>query len=215
MKSDDKIEFAAIPIVAVILGFLLVLFVAFEAGLWAWLLLGALLVLLTALVARSLGRRNRHPSAAAAPTGSTVPAGDGVHRVLVVADESVTSPAFVDTIRAHAAGRPVDALVIAPALSSRLARWTSDESAYRGAREHLDATVASLASAGITARGEIGSHDPLQAADDGLREFAANEVVFATHPEENSNWLEHDVVDQARGRYGIPVTHVVVQPSGG
>jgi GABA permease len=137
-----------------------------------------------------------------------------VHRVLVIADESVTFDSFSDTITAHAAGRPIEAFVVAPALSSKLARWTGDESAYRTAQEHLDATVAALSSAGIAASGEIGPHDPLQAADDGLREFPANEVVFATHPDDTANWLEQGVVEEARARYALPVTHVVVGAAG-
>lgn len=213
MLSDNKVEFAAIPIVAVILGFLLVLFVAFQAGLWAWILVGVIALVLAALVARAVGQRHRHPSVDAAPKTSAAPTPDGVHRVLVIADESVTTAEFRDTLIAHAAGRPIEAFVVAPALSSKLARWTGDESAYRDAQEHLDATVTSLSGAGIAARGEIGPHDPLQAADDGLREFAANEVVFATHPDDSSNWLEAGVVDQARERYEIPVLHVLVEPS--
>jgi GABA permease len=215
VKSENKIEFAAIPIVAVTLGILFVLFLAYDQGLWAWLLVGALAIVLAVLVARSVGKRTRHPSLEAAPRVSPADAPrDGVHRVLVIADESVTSEAFRSTLTAHAAGRPLEAYVVAPALSSRLARWTSDESAYRDAQEHLDETIASLTGAGITAHGEIGPHDPLQAADDGLREFAANEVVFATRPEDGANWLEEGVVDQARSRYGIPVAHLVVEPSG-
>ncbi|MGZ8688638.1 MAG: hypothetical protein ACXWZP_09445 [Gaiellaceae bacterium] len=214
MKSENKIEFAAIPIVAVTLGILFVLFLAYDQGLWAWLLVGALGIVLVALVARSVGRQTRHPSIDAAPTVTAGPARDGAHRVLVVADDSVTSEAFRETLTSLAAGRPIEAYVVAPALSSRLARWTSDESAYGHAQEHLDATIASLSAAGISAHGTIGPHDPLQAADDGLREFAADEVIFATHPEDSSNWLERGVVDQARDRYGVPVTHVVVGPHG-
>jgi hypothetical protein len=214
MKSENKIEFAAIPIVAATLGILFVLFFAYDQGLWAWLVVGALGIVLAALVARSAARRNRHPSPLSAPSAVAAPAPDGVHRVLVVADESITSEEFRATITAHAGGRPIEAFVVAPALSSKLARWTGDEGAYRSAQEHLDATVAALSSAGITASGEIGSHDPLQAADDGLREFPANEIVFATHPEDTANWLEQGVVDDARSRYAIPVTHVVVGAAG-
>ena len=105
MKTDNKVEFAAIPIVAVILGFLFVLFLAFDTGLWAWILVGVVALLLMGLVARQLGKRSRHPSALDAPRASTAPAADGIHRVLVIADESVTSEAFRDTITAHAAGR--------------------------------------------------------------------------------------------------------------
>jgi len=214
MKSENKIEFAAIPIVAATLGILFVLFLAYDQGLWAWLLVGALGIVLATLVARAAGRRHRHPSLQSAPTVVATPATDNKHRVLVVADESVTSAAFKEAIADHAAGRPIEAFVVAPALSSRLARWTGDESAFRTAQEHLDATIAALSGAGITASGEIGSHDPLQAADDGLREFPANEIVFATHPEDTANWLEQGVVDEARSRYAIPVTHVVVGAAG-
>jgi hypothetical protein len=214
MKSENKIEFAAIPIVAATLGILFVLFLAYDEGLWAWLLVGALGILLAALIARSAARRNRHPSPQSAPSVVAAPATDGVHRVLVIADDSVTSEEFSATITAHAAGQPIEAFVVAPALSSRLGRWTGDESAYRSAQEHLDVTVAALSSAGITASGEIGSHDPLQAADDGLREFPANEIVFATHPVDTANWLEQGIVEEALSRYAIPVTHVVVEAVG-
>lgn len=216
MKSDNKIEFAAIPIVVVVLGFLFVLFLAYDLGLWAWLLVGALGILLAALVARSAGRRMRHPAIDAAPEVSRVRAtNDNVHRVLVIADESVTSDAFRSALATDAADVPLEAYVIAPALSSRLARWTSDEGAYRDAQARLDATIAALTGAGIAASGKIGPHDPLQAADDGMREFAAAEILFATHPEDSSNWLEEGVVDQARSRYEIPVAHLVVVPPAG
>lgn len=122
---------------------------------------------------------------------------------------------FSAPLTAHAAGRPLEAFVVVPVLASRLARWTSDESAYRGAQERLDATLASLTDSGIEAHGEIGPHDPLQAADDGLREFAADEILFATRPEDSANWLEEGVVDQARTRYELPVAHLVVVPSSG
>lgn len=211
VKNENKIEFAAIPIVAVTLGILFVLFLAYDQGLWAWLVVGALGILLAALVARSAARRNRHPSPQAAPSAAAVPAAGGTHRVLVVADESVTSAAFRDAIAGHAGGRPVEAFVVAPALSSRLARWTGDEGAYNTAQEHLDATVAALSQLGVGARGAIGPHDPLQAADDGLRGFHADEIIFATHAAGDENWLEQGVVEQARTRYEIPVTHIAVE----
>ena len=63
--------------------------------------------------------------------------------------------------------------VIAPAIGSRResARWTADEHAYQDAAAHLDATLRALGELEVDATGRVGSHDPLQAADDGLREF--------------------------------------------
>lgn len=212
MKGRNLVEFSAIPVVIVILGVLAVIMVAFDLGVWAWLVVGAVIVVVAAVVVWLVSAMHRHPAASAAPP--TAPrradAGDSTHRVLVVADDCATSDAFVSTVVEHAAGRPVEAFVVAPALSSRFGRLTSDDGAYAEAQRHLDATLDALRRAGIAAKGHIGSHDPIQAADDGLREFPADEVVFATHPPEEASRLEADAVDVARARYDVPVTHLLV-----
>lgn len=64
-----------------------------------------------------------------------------------------------------------------------------------------------LARVGIGARGMIGSDDPIEVADDALREFPADELVFATHTEDRANWLARDVVQIARDRYGLRNPH--------
>ena len=35
-------------------------------------------------------------------------------------------------------------------------------------------------------------------------------MIVSTHPEGRSNWLERGVVDGARDRFDVPITHVVV-----
>jgi len=74
----------------------------------------------------------------------------------------------------------------------------------------LDASLARLAEDGISARGEVGDSEPLTALEDALRTFGADEIVVATHPEGRSNWLERDIVEKARERFAVPITHVVV-----
>ena len=59
----------------------------------------------------------------------------------------------------------------------------------------------------------MGSKDPVQAADDGLREFPAHQLVMAVHSADSQKWLEEDSADAARGRYDIPVTVIVVDPA--
>ena len=56
----------------------------------------------------------------------------------------------------------------------------------------------------------MGDADPLQAIEDALRTFGADEIIISTHPEGRSNWLERGVVDSARERFAVPITHVVV-----
>ncbi len=215
MKHDStRIELMAIPIVAVLFGIGLVLYIAASEGLYAWLFVGAAGVVGAALLIARYARRNPHPAVATpapqpAPTAALAGvARDDAYRVLVVADESCVDPAFAaQLLSEHAAGRHISAHVIAPAIGSRLARWTNDESQYVDARKHLDDTVAALAAAGISATGETGADDPLQAADDGVREFAPSEIVFVTKAGTGTDWVERGVIEAARTRYAVPVTH--------
>lgn len=206
MRRDDRVEFAAIPIVLALLaaGALLLLSAATEQ--WAWLLV-AVPVLAVGAVAAWAMRSRRPPPPELAPGPQD--RGDGVHRILVVADEGVAAGVFRDAIELPARAGPTEAFVTAPALASRLGRWTGDEASYETAKQHLDDTLRELSALGVEASGKIGASDPIQAADDALRVFAADELVIATHPDSQANWLEKDVVDVARSRYGLPVTHIV------
>ena len=52
---------------------------------------------------------------------------------------------------------------------------------------------------GVEATGQIGSHDPLQATIDGLREFPADAIVLATHEGGHAHWIEEGLVDSIGG----------------
>lgn len=204
-------EFIAIPMVLGLLGLLAVIMLAVSSGLWAWLAVGV--IFLTALVAVMLVtmRRPQHPPTWSAGEGAAAHVDDGVHRVLLIADDTCAPEKLGAAIAAHGDGDRTAVHVIAPALGSRTARWTGDEHAYANAKQHLGETLKALADLHVDADGHVGPHDPLQAADDGLREFAADEVVFAVHPAGDANWLESGVVDAARTRYPIPVSELAVE----
>jgi hypothetical protein len=138
---------------------------------------------------------------------------DGARRILVVANETVAGEGLRREItRAAGEGeRAAQVLVVCPALNSPLRHWASDEDSARArARQRLDASLARLRELGVEARGEVGDSDPLQAIEDALRTFGADEIVISTHPEGRSNWLERGVVSGARERFAVPITHVVV-----
>ena len=95
--------------------------------------------------------------------------------------------------------------VVCPALNAPLRHWVSDEDGAReAAQERLDASLARLADAGVEARGEVGDGDPLQAIEDALRTFGADEVIISTHPEGRSHWLERGVVTRRAGALRRP-----------
>ena len=215
-KDSTRTELMAIPIVLVLFGIGLALFIASVKGVWTWLFVGAAVVVLAAAVIARYAKKNPHPAAATpAPRPATVAGSvsgttDAPYRVLVIADESCVDPAFAAGLAGHAAGRTVEALVIAPALGSRIARWTNDDSPYVDARKHLDETVAALLTAGITATGETGADDPLQAADDGVREFGPSEIVFVTRSGTQTDWAERGVIETAKARYSVAVSHIEI-----
>jgi len=202
MDADTRREFGAVPLVLGMCIVLFALFIAAATGLWAWLLVGAALVAAAGIAVAVYAGRRDYARAHDAPALEATE--DGVHRVLVIAGGSCTSQEFCDRLLHRAAGRPTRAYVITPAEGSGLAKWTGDESGYAGAEQDLEATLAALAAIGIEAHGRVGAFDPIQAADDGLREFPAEELVFATGADGES------VVDVARERYDLHIAHVVV-----
>src|SRR5207244_13429376 len=110
-------------------------------------------------------------------------------RILVIANETVGGGALRERIEEHSSGHPTQVLVVTPALNSPVRTFTSDvDKAREQAQERLEASLARLAEAGIEARGEIGDGDPLQAIEDGLRTFGADEVILSTPPEGRSPW---------------------------
>jgi len=168
----------------------------------------AVFVLLSALVAAwwLRARREERPR-------QTVPRphADGERRILVVANETVAGHTLRSMILERSLDVREEVLVVTPALNSPIKHWVSDEDDARAsAQERLDASLAKLADAGVVARGEVGDGDPLQAMEDALRTFGADEIIISTHPEGRSNWLERGVVEKARERFAVPITHVVV-----
>jgi hypothetical protein len=152
-------------------------------------------------------RREPHPiEAVAVPHGP-----DDERRILVIANETVGGAPLLSRIKELASDANARVLVVTPALNSPLRHLASDEDAARAAaRDRLDRSLAALATNGIHARGQVGDGDPLQAMEDALRTFGADEIVISTHPEGRSNWLERGVVEHARERFAVPIHHVVV-----
>jgi hypothetical protein len=138
--------------------------------------------------------------------------GDGRHRVLVVANQTVGGKALMEEIRKRCEGRDSEILVVTPALAgSRAAHWSSDvDEGLETARQRMELSVLALGEAGLRARGEVGDSDPTVALEDGLRSFAADEIIISTHPPDRSRWLEHGVVERTREEIDLPLTHVVV-----
>jgi len=109
--------------------------------------------------------------------------GDAGRHVLLVVTGPVEEPGAVAAIareaRLRGGGAEEEVLVLAPASIGFLDRWASDvEGARRRAQEKLVATVAALAKAGIAAEARVGDEDVVQAVEDVLGSFPADEVIL-------------------------------------
>ena len=137
---------------------------------------------------------------------------DSRYRLLVVANETVAGRALLEEFGRRCAGRECEVFVVAPALAgSRAAHWASDiDDGIALARERLQVSLDGIERLGLSASGEIGDSDPSLAIEDALRHFAADELLISTHPPRRSRWLERGVVESARERLDLPVTHLVV-----
>jgi GABA permease len=207
MKNPLRTEADAFRFVWLTIGYFALIVVGSLIDVWVGV---AVFVVLTVVVLWWLLTRS---DAAEAPQMHTpAPSPPGERRILVVANETVGGAELRGEVQARAGdGRTVQVLVVCPALNSPLKHWASDEDGARvAAQARLDESLEGMRAAGLDARGEIGDGDPLQAIEDALRTFRPDELIVSTHPAGRSHWLERGVVDRARDRFDLPVTHVIV-----
>ena len=205
-RNPFRTEAEAFRFVFVLVGYFAAI-VAAKAAFGTWAAFAVFVVLtLVGLVLLFGGRKE--------PPQQTTPVhrgGPDERRILVIANETVGGEALRDVIREKSEGYREQVLVVCPALNSPLRHWASDEDpARRQAQARLEGSLERLLELGISARGEVGDSEPLQAIEDALRTFGPDEVIISTHPEGRSHWLEKGVVRGARQRFAVPITHVVV-----
>jgi hypothetical protein len=169
-------------------------------GLFAGFLAAAALVVFAA----------RHPPRGAIET-ATAP--DSRRRVLIVLDRELDEPAAIERVwtaaRAERDAEETEVLVLAPARTKLLDRWASDVAAARAeAQRKLVISVASLAGVRVPATGAVGDQDLVQAVEDQLRSFAADEVILVTGPAECDSSGERAAAELAK-RLRQPLVRVV------
>jgi len=104
-------------------------------------------------------------------------------RVLVVAATPLEEPGAVEAVGREVGGlgEGTEVRVLAPASIGFLDRWASDvEAARRRAQERLVASVAALAAAGLAADARVGDEDVVQAVEDQLESYPADEVILVS-----------------------------------
>lgn len=205
MRNPVRSEADAFRFVWLTIGYFALIVVASVINVWVGV---AMFVLLTlAGVYWVFGRDEQ----GASPRQSAAASPAGEYRILVVANETVGGAELLAELSGRVGTSQSRVLVVCPALNSPLRHWVSDEDEARdAAQDRLDESLASMREAGIAATGEIGDGDPIQAIEDAMRTFSPDELIISTHPAGRSHWLERGVVERARERFAIEITHVVV-----
>jgi hypothetical protein len=131
--------------------------------------------------------------------------------VLLVANETVVSPALVELLERKAAEGPIRVSVVAPVNQPQQGYVVYYDTRRAAARRRLDKTLALLRKAGVPADGVVVESDPVAALRDAIDQLDPDEIVVSTHPRSQSRWLRRDAVDAMRRVAGTrPFEHVVV-----
>ena len=149
-----------------------------------------------------------------------------MHRVLVVANQTLGGMELLKEIERRAASQLCEFFVLVPATppadlhSAPIAIRSdgasssvfSDAGANDGAaaaEARLNRELDRLHAAGFKASGEIGDPDPVKAVDAAVTAGTFDEIIIATLPAGPSRWLRQDLVHRVQRHVSLPVTHVV------
>ena len=130
---------------------------------------------------------------------------------LIVANRTLASPTLAAAVAQRmAAGEATFHVVVPRTPVQHGLTWDEDE-AEAAAQQRLDDVLARLESMGVTATGEVGSKEPVDAVHDALRGREVDEIILSTLPVRVSRWLGQDVPTKLRRSVNVPV-EVVIAP---
>jgi len=132
-------------------------------------------------------------------------------RVLVVTTASVEPDRLREEVLRHVGDENAEVKVVAPASDVSRLEWLAndeDEAREEAAQQADEAAEAVEPAASVET--EVGDSDPVQAVEDALRTFPADQIVIVTGSEDEAGWLEQDSASAVSERFGLPVTELSV-----
>ncbi len=133
-------------------------------------------------------------------------------RLLVATTVHAEPEALRQYVRQHVGGDWAEVKIVAPAAKLSPLQWlASDEDAARSDAAATADESARAVGGEATVETEVGDPDPVQAIEDALRTFRADEILVVTPPGGEANWLEQDAGAEARERFGVPITHLTYE----
>lgn len=134
-------------------------------------------------------------------------------KLLVVATVPVEGGLLRQRVREHSGAEDAEVRLVAPASDVSPLQWlaSDEDEAREEAAEVAERSARQVAPEARVTEAEVGDVDPVQAIEDALREFPADELIVVTRPGSEAAWLEKDAVPEALARFHLPVTRLVVE----
>jgi len=132
-------------------------------------------------------------------------------KLLIVALEPLSEGRLRAGLQRITDRRDVEAHVVSPASKVSRLQWLTNEEddARRRAEAVADHTASAVEGDTVVVETETGDVDPLQATEDALRTFTADEIVVLCRPPERETWIERaSLRDDGFERFGLPVSYV-------
>lgn len=133
--------------------------------------------------------------------------------LLAIVTDAIEGEEEIAEIGRQTNGGGVELRLVAPAVEATAFRHTLgdiDEPKVE-AKQRLQRSLEALRASGIDASGEVGDPDPVQAAEDALRERPADEVLIFERTGGNARWFEDGLFEKAKENLEPPLRMVVVE----
>ena len=132
-------------------------------------------------------------------------------RILVVTTASVDPGTLREQVLGHVGDEGAEVKIVAPASDVSPLQWlANDEDQARAeAAQQADQAAEAVEPANVVET-EVGDSDPVQAVEDALRTFSADQIVLVKASGDEESWLEEDSASAAYERFGVPVTQLSV-----
>jgi hypothetical protein len=136
-------------------------------------------------------------------------------KLLAIVTDVLQGSEQVDELRRQADGEGIEVRLIAPAVEATAFRHTMGDidEPKRRAEERLQRSLEVLRGHDISVWGEIGDPDPVQAAQDALREQPADEVLIFERADAEARWFEDELFAKAERELEPPLRLIVVESS--
>ena len=133
-------------------------------------------------------------------------------RLLGVATAPVAERTLREELGRRSGAEEAEVRVVAPFSELSPLQWLANEEddARRSAEERAQSVAAAAEPEASQVEAQVGADDPVQAIEDALREFPADELIVVTRRDEEASFLEKDASAEAYERFGLPVSHLTV-----